>query len=171
MLVELIAQTKVDGEIIARLPVVLGVEMQPIGPSVLVATSDPRQRGCRIAEEEVGEGVAGELTGKGECAARIVWLFRSQLQMEVVGAELQPVCAAIERDVVEKLEVLVVASGENGRIAERVVEPAGRDLRKSHIPGVGRNAKQSHIARKRISAVLTNLAAVHGHPSDAELVQ
>ena len=70
----------------------------------------PGHRRRRIAEEEVGERVAGELAGVGERAARVVRLFGPKLQVEVVGAELQAVRAAIDRDVVVQLEVLVVAA-------------------------------------------------------------
>ena len=63
----------------------------------------------RIAEQEVGERVAGELPGVGERAARVVRLLGPQLQVEVVGAELHAVRAAVDREVVVQLEVLVVA--------------------------------------------------------------
>jgi len=45
--------------------------------------------------------------------------------MEEVAAELDPVIAAIERDVVVDLEVGVVPVGEYRWFAHRAVEPAG----------------------------------------------
>ena len=65
----------------------------------------PDDRRRRVAEQEVGERIAAELAGVGEGAAGVVGLFGAQPQVEEVGAELQPVRAAIERDVVEELEV------------------------------------------------------------------
>ena len=133
------------------LPVVLRVEMQPVGPAVLVATPDAGHRGRRIAEQEIGERVAGELSGVGERAARVVRLLGSELQVEVVGAELQAVRAAIERDVVEQLEVLVVARREDRGIAERAVEAAGRDLREAHVARIARDAEQADLLREGIA--------------------
>ena len=92
--------------LLAGLPVVLGVEVQPVAPAVLVAAADSGDGGRRIAEQEVGEGVAAELTGVGEGAARVVGLHRLQLQMVVVRAELQAVRAAVPGEVVVQLEVL-----------------------------------------------------------------
>ena len=69
----------------------------------------PDDRRRRIAEQEVGERVAGELAGVGERAARVVGLLGPKLQMEVVAAELHAMRAAVDRDVVVQLEVLVVA--------------------------------------------------------------
>ena len=97
-----------------------------------------------------------ELAGVGECAARVVRLLGSELQVEVVAAELQPVRAAIQRDVVEELELLVVARGEDRRIAERAVEAAGRDLREAGVARIawsrqaGRPAARTSLPRFRL---------------------
>ena len=88
-----------------RPPVVLRVEVQPVRAAVLVAAPGAGHRRRRIAEQEVGEGVAGELAGVGEGAAGVVGLFGAQAQVEVVGAELEAMRAAIHRDVLEQLEV------------------------------------------------------------------
>ena len=89
MLVVLVAQAEVERQVVARLPVVLRVEVQPVGAAVLVAAADARGRRRRVPEQEVGERVAAELPGVGEGAAGVVGLLGMELQVEEVGAELQ----------------------------------------------------------------------------------
>ena len=108
VLVVFVAQAEVDRQVAAHPPVVLRVQVQPVGAAVLVAAADAGDRRRRIAEQEVGERVAGELSGVGECAARVVGLLGPELQMKEVAAELEAVRAAIDEHVVVELEVLVV---------------------------------------------------------------
>ncbi len=105
MLVVFVAQAEVEGQVVARLPVVLRVEVDPVGAAVLVAAADARGGRRRVPEQKVRERIPAELPGVGEGAPRGVGLFGIELQVEEVGAELQPVGAAIERDVVEQLEM------------------------------------------------------------------
>ena len=78
--------------------------------------------------------------------------------------------AAIEREVVEELEVLVVARREDGGIAQRAVQPAGRDLREAHVARIGRDALQSDRWRSRCPDS-ADLTAADGHTAEAQLVQ
>ena len=132
----------------AGLPVVLGVEVQPVRPAVLVAPADAGYRRRRIPEQEVGERVAGELPGVGEGAARVVRLLRPQLQVVVVGAELHAVRPAVERHVVEELEVVVVAGREDRRIAHGAVQAARRNLREADVARVGGHPQQTDLLAK-----------------------
>ena len=79
--------------------------------------------------------------------------------------------AAIDRDVVVELEVLVVAGREDGRIAHRVVEPAGGDLREADVARVGRDAQQADRAGEVDAAIHAQLSAFDRHPAEAHLVQ
>ena len=171
VLVVLVREPQVDREVAADPPVVLREQVEPVGSAVLVAASDARHRIRGITEQEIREGVAGELTCVGEGSARVVGLLGSELQVEVVGADLDAMRAPVEEHVVENLEVRVVAVGERRRIAERAVESARRDLRIAHVPRVGRDAFQADLAREIDAAVLTDLPARHVHPSEAQLVQ
>ena len=135
VLVVLVSQPDIDGEVAANPPVVLGEQMEPVRAAVLIAASDAGDGGRRIAEQEIGERVAAELTGVGERAARVVRLLGPELQVKVVAAELDAMRASVEQDVVVHLEMLVVAIRERRRIAERAVQPARRDLRIARRPG------------------------------------
>ena len=42
VLVELVSQAKVEREVVARLPVILRVQMQPTRAAIFVAAADPR---------------------------------------------------------------------------------------------------------------------------------
>ena len=165
VLVVLVAQAEVEREVAARLPVVLGVEVEPVGPAVLVAAADAGGGRRRVPEQEVGEGIAGELPRVGEGAARVVGLLGLELQVEVVGAELQPVRAAIDREVVEQLEMLIVARREDRRIAHRVVQPAGGNLREADVARVGRHAQQADLAGEVVAAI--ERSAVRLRPSSS----
>ena len=82
-----------------------------------------------------------ELSRVGERAARVVGLLGPELEVEVVRAELQAVRAAIDGEVVVQLEMLVVARGEDRRVAHRVVQTAGRNLREADVARIGRDAR------------------------------
>ena len=172
VLVVLVAQAEVERQVVARLPVVLRVEVQPVGAAVLVAAADARDRRRRIAEQEVGERVAGELPGVGEGAARVVGLLGPELQVEVVAAELQAVRAAIERDVVVELEVLVVARGE--RPSDRPSCCRARRSRSAGSPtsrgSLVTPSRPTWLA-KSLPRFRLDLPAVDRHPADAQLVQ
>ena len=96
MLVVLVAQARVHGQVVPDAPIVLRVQVQPVGPSVLVSSPDARCRRGGIAEEKIGKRVAGKLSGVGERATGVVGLLGPELQMKVVGAELDPVAALVD---------------------------------------------------------------------------
>ena len=96
MLVVLVAQADVEGEVAPNPPVVLREQMQPVRPPVLVAPSVAGHGRCRVTEQEIRKGVSTELPRVGEGTSRAVRLLGSELQMKVVGANFQPMRASIE---------------------------------------------------------------------------
>src|SRR5262245_58936006 len=91
--------------------------------------------------------------------------------MEVVSAELQPMGAFVERHVVIELEMLVVAIGERRRVAHGAEQAARRALRAPHVERIPRHALQSALTGEVDTGVQTLLAALHCHPSEANLVE
>ena len=97
MLVVLVPEADVDREVAPNPPVVLREQMQPVRPPVLVAPSAAGHGRCRVAEQEIRKGVSTELAGVGESTSRVIRLLGPELQMKVVGANFEPMRAAVER--------------------------------------------------------------------------
>src|SRR4029079_5045610 len=105
----------------------------------------------------------------GERATRVFRLFRPKLQMKEVTTKFQPVGAAIDDEVVVRLEMLIVAGGEDRRISHRVVQTARRNLREAHVARIARNTKQSNLAGKINATIDAQLTAADGHPAKPQL--
>ena len=172
VLVDLVAQPDVEGQVVADPPVVLRVEMQPVGAGILApAPADARARLDRVAEQEVGERVPAEPAGVAEAAAGRVRVLGPETEMEPVAAELQAMRAAVDQKVVVELEVLVAPEDEAGRIAHRAVEPGGVDLRVADVARIAGHAEQPGGLCEIDAAVQALLAAVDAHPPEARLVE
>ena len=169
--VVLVAQPVVDGQVVARPPVVLGVEVQPRGARVLVAAADAGPRRGRVAEEEVGHRVAAPLPRIAEGAARGVGVDGTEPQVEQVAAELVAVVAAVDEEVVVDLEVLVVPRHERRGVAHGAEQPRRRDLGEADVAGVPAHPEQADPLREVDPRVLAVLPAVHRHVPEAQLVQ
>jgi hypothetical protein len=171
VLVVFVAQSEIHSQVAANPPVVLREDMEPVGASVLVATP-ASAGGCRrVAEQEIGKGIASELTGVGERAAGVIGLLRPELQMKVVAAELDPMRTAVEQHVLVQLKVLIVSIGERRGIAEDAVETTRRNLRIAHITRIVRHALKPDLAREVHASVLADLSACHAQPAESKLVQ
>ena len=81
--------------VVAHTPVVLRVQVQPVRAAVLVAAADAGHRRRRVPEEKIGQCVARELPRVGKGAAGVVGLFRAELEVKEVRAELVAVAAAV----------------------------------------------------------------------------
>src|SRR5258707_1274532 len=79
--------------------------------------------------------------------------------------------AAVHREVLEQLEMLIVAGREDGGIPERAELAVGRDLWESHVARIRGHAKQTDLLREGVAAVRTDLAAADRHPAESQLVQ
>ena len=72
----------------------------------------------------------------------------SKIEVEEVAAELDGVLAAVPDHAVVEFQVLVIAIGEERRIAHGAELPAERHLREAHVARIGGDALQSRLRGK-----------------------
>jgi hypothetical protein len=78
VLVVLVPQARVQRQVIADVPVVLSIEVQPVRTTVFVSAADAGRRRRGIAKEEIGKRVARELSSVGKRTSRVVGLVRAE---------------------------------------------------------------------------------------------
>src|ERR1700674_6119966 len=98
--------------------------MEPGGSTLLGASADADLPGAGKAQQEVGQCVAGKLSGERERSPSRVGKNRVEIQVEQVNAKFQLVIPATHHDVVVQLDAPVLPGHKGRRIADRAVQPA-----------------------------------------------
>ena len=90
--------------------------------------------------------------------------------MKEVGAELNAVAPVMDQDVIEELEIFVLARCKVRRRTDGGEGIAQRNLRKTLIGGIRGHALQTILRRERIPRIGVALSAGHLQPSKANFV-
>ena len=179
VLVVFVTKPEIEFQTARYLPTVLNVEMPPIGVGVHGGASQAHLRGGRIAQQEVGERVPIPQSRRRGCESRrerkdpagSIRIHRLQIVVHQIRAELDVVRPPMKADVVEELEIAVVAKREQRRIAHGGELSAEGDLREAHIQRIRGHALQSCLRGERISGIRAGLAAGYGQKRESRLIQ